>query len=426
MVDVSLVAAVGLLVIATREWGLRLEHRGVVILLAHGEPLAGPLGRRLNDGTLRAVLLAVVAVVVLPQLAARLRWRPLLGFATLAALAWSVALASTDGWQRGFVDRLTGKDEYLHDVHRVHGNLLHIFAGGIQGRDGLQWATHVAGHPPGALLTFWSLDRLGLSGAGPAAAFCVLTGALAVPAVLVTVRSVAGEELARRAAPFLCSAPAAVWIAVSADAWFLCVTAWGIALLGLAAARHDALGPVQALAGGLLLGASLFLSYGVVLLAPLVVAVVVARRRVGPLLVGGGAVCVVVLAFAAGGFWWFDGLTQTQGRVAGGDAGQRPYSYFLVANLAALAIAVGPATVAGLSRLSRRSALVWLAAPALLGLVVADVTGLSRGEVERIWLPFMPWLIASCALLPRRQHRTWLAFQLLVGLTVQTLVVSLW
>jgi hypothetical protein len=132
----------------------------------------------------------------------------------------------------------------------------------------------------------------------------------------------------------------------------------------------------------------------------------------------------VAIAFAVGGFWWFDGLLQTRDRVASGAAGQRPYSYFLFANIAALAIAVGPATVAGLSRLDR--GLRWLAVPALLGIGFADITGLSRGEVERIWLPFMPWLIVAGALLPARQHRAWLAAQLVVGLSVQTVVVSLW
>jgi hypothetical protein len=46
--------------------------------------------------------------------------------------------------------------------------------------------------------------------------------------------------------------------------------------------------------------------------------------------------------------------------------------------------------------------------------------------VERIWLPFMPWLIVATALLPARQARFWLAAQLAVAIFVQTVVVSLW
>ena len=30
---------------------------------------------------------------------------------------------------------------------------------------------------------------------------------------------------------------------------------------------------------------------------------------------------------------------------------------------------------------------------------------MSKAEVERIWLPFVPWLLLSCALLPERWRR---------------------
>jgi methylthioxylose transferase len=403
-----LVGAAAGLVVITREWGLALERRGVVILLAQGEPLAGPVQTRLNMGTLRLVELAVIAVIALPVCCQRLSWRWLLLFAAGVELAWSVALASVDGWQRGFVGRLTGRDEYLHDVSRIHRGFLADFIPGIAHH----WATHVAGHPPGAVLTFWVLNRIGLPGAGAAAIFCVLAGALAIPAVLITVRVVADERIARLAAPFLMTAPAAIWIAVSADAWFLCVSAWGIAALAIGTR-------LSSLAGGVLLGASLFLSYGLVLLAPVAIGVVVAQRRFRPLLLGSLGVIAVTVAFGAAGFWWWDGVVATNARVASGDAGARPYLYFVFANIAALAIAVGPATVAALSR-----RLTLLPATALLGLAIADVAGVSRGEVERIWLPFMPWLIVACAGLPGR--RWWLAAQLVVGICVQTLVVSLW
>ena len=37
--------------------------------------------------------------------------------------------------------------------------------------------------------------------------------------------------------------------------------------------------------------------------------------------------------------------------------------------------------------------------------VVADLSLMSRAEVERIWLPFVPWLLVGCALLPDRWRR---------------------
>jgi len=428
----ALVLGAAALVVLTREWGLALERRGVVLLLGHAEPLMGPVRVRLNAETVRLIAVAAAAVVWLPNCCQRLAWRQLLAFSALGAGAWSVALAAVDGWQGGFVAKLTGKDEYLHDLYLVHGNVLRVFTGGIQGHDGLKWTTHVAGHPPGALLTFWSLARIGLSGAGPAAVFCVLTGALAIPAVLVTVRSVAGERLARRAAPFLVVAPAAIWVAVSADAWFLCVSAWGIAALAVAARRQDRIGDIQAIAGGLLLGLALYLSYGLVLLAPVAVGVVAVRHRVRPLFLGLVGVSCVIAVFTIAGFWWFSGVAQTKARVTSGDAGARPYTYFLIANIAALAIAAGPAAVAAMAYLRRARGLprvgllLWLPLTALLGLATADLAGISRGEVERIWLPFMPWLIVATALLPARQARFWLAAQLAVAIFVQTVVVSLW
>ena len=48
---------------------------------------------------------------------------------------------------------------------------------------------------------------------------------------------------------------------------------------------------------------------------------------------------------------------------------------------------------------ARRSG-CWSAA-ALAAVAVADLSGLSKGEVERIWLPFVPWvLLATAALTP--------------------------
>ena len=87
-------------------------------------------------------------------------------------------------------------------------------------------------------------------------------------------------------------------------------------------------------------------------------------------------------------------------------AASRPYSYFVWANLAAVSFAVGPAVWAGIRRavaapraLPAPAALLVLAA--LAAVVVADLTGLSKAEVERIWLPFAVWLVVPCALLPR-------------------------
>ena len=63
---------------------------------------------------------------------------------------------------------------------------------------------------------------------------------------------------------------------------------------------------------------------------------------------------------------------------------------------------------------------------ALAMVVAADLSQMSRAEVERIWLPFVPWLLVSCALLPERWRRRGLVLQLVVALAVQHLLSTGW
>ena len=58
--------------------------------------------------------------------------------------------------------------------------------------------------------------------------------------------------------------------------------------------------------------------------------------------------------------------------------------------------------------------------------LVADLSLMSKAEVERIWLPFVPWLLISCALLPDRWRRVGVAVQVLVAVVVQHLLFTGW
>jgi hypothetical protein len=415
-----------------------------VWMLDQGVPLhvdTPPLGAQwlphTGPGTVPAMLLALLVVLRGPELAARLPWRPLLGVSAVTAVAWTLFLAMIDGWQRGVADRLTTDTEYLHDVPRVGdvSAMLRTFAERIPGLRPDSWTTHVAGHPPGALLVFVGLDRIGLPGGEPAALLCVLVGSSAAVAVAVTLRALGAEATARAALPFGVLLPGAIWIGVSADGLFAGVLAWGVALLAVGAARPrlDTTAVVASAAGGLLLGATLFLSYGLVLAALLPVSVVVAARRVAPLLVAGAGVAAVVAAFAAAGFWWLEGYHQVIVRYyQPGEYGLvRPYDYWVWADLACLAVVLGPAGVAGLRRVftpgrSQPPVLVLLCGAAALAVLVADLSGLSKAEVERIWLPFAVWLVAAAGLLPARQVRWWLAGQALVALIVNHLLLTTW
>ena len=152
-------------------------------------------------------------------------------------------------------------------------------------------------------------------------------------------------------------------------------------------------------------------------------AVAVATRRWRELLVAATGVAAVLLAFGAAGFWWPEGLQATHAEYASGVAARRPYLDFLVISPAAFALALGPAAFAGLAWLRDRRAWV-LPAAALCALAVADLSGLSKGETERIWLPFAPWLLLATAAL--RAPRGWLAAQLALAICLQIGVRSPW
>jgi len=420
--DLAVVAAAGALVVAASVRGRELLAAGVDIFLGFPPLLAGWLPH-VGPGTPAAVAIGIVAVTSGPALAQRLAWRSLLWTAWATASAWTVSLALVDGWQRGVVERLTTDQEYLHDVPRVPdiGAMLRTFADHILTDQAVFWSTHVGAHPPGALVTFVLLDRVGLGGGGPSGVVVMLVASSACIAVAVTLQALGHEDLARRALPFGVLLPGAVWMGVSADGLFAGVLAWGVALLAIGATRR----PLAAVAGGVLLGYCLYLSYGLVLAGLLPLAVLLATRniRAGLLAVAGAG--AVITAFTLSGFWWFTGFAHVQVIYAASIASTRPYSYFVWANLAAVAFAMGPAIVTGLRRLRDLPRAAMLLVTAAVGaILLADLSGMSKAEVERIWLPFVVWLVVPCALLPRA--RWWLAGQVVLALAVNHLLLTVW
>lgn len=382
----------------------------IVVAGAVGIPLrrqvkvgAPPLTGGLNVPFLPAIPLVLALglwlATRLPGWCARVRWSRLLALAAVVALGWGVALALVRG-PSGLDRGLTGRFEYPAVVTRVDEAGVGRFVDTFTDPEVLAgYPIHIQGHPLGAALLFVSLDRLGLGGASGAAAFLLVVGATTIPAVLLAVREVAGECRARQAAPFLVLAPALIWTVSSADALYAAVGAWAVALVVLASGRGrpPVVTAALGIAGGLAWGIGIHLSYGLAPLGLVPVVVVVARRRWSVLTwvaLGGG---LVVGAFTALGFWWFDGLAATHARYVAGVASRRPYAHFaLLGNPAAFAVAVGPAVAVALARVRDRR--LWLLAGAALAAVaVADLTGLSKAEVERIWLPFAPWLLVLAA-----------------------------
>ena len=69
---------------------------------------------------------------------------------------------------------------------------------------------------------------------------------------------------------------------------------------------------------------------------------------------------------------------------------------------------------------------LWLVGAAVIMVAAADASGMSKAEVERIWLPFIPWLTVSVALLPPSWRRPGLALQVAGTLVVQHLLYTVW
>ncbi|WP_375385473.1 hypothetical protein [uncultured Microbacterium sp.] len=412
--------------------GLNVYVQDFPPLLASWLPRVGP-------GTIPAIALAILAARYAIDLAARVRWRVLLIGSFASSLIWMLSLAAVDG-VAGVAGPLDTQYEYLRTARAVtdFGAVLHEYVTRIPEGAVDSWPVHIAGHPPGALLFFVVLVRLGL-GSGLAAGLVVAVIAATTPAaVLITMRRLGAEAGARRAVPFFTLGPAAIWMAVSADAMFEAFAAWGLCVLACAATSSGrARVAGYAVAAGLLLGYCVMLSYGLPLLGVLAVAVLVLARRWTPLPWAVGGAAAVVIAFAVGGFAWWQAYPALVSRYWEGVASQRPTGYWIWANFAAVAMSAGPLFGAGLavavSRVrSIRSApradvvVIALALSALLSLVLADASLMSKAEVERIWLPFVPWLLLGTALLPEKWRRWGFAGQLAFALVVQHALLTLW
>jgi hypothetical protein len=70
--------------------------------------------------------------------------------------------------------------------------------------------------------------------------------------------------------------------------------------------------------------------------------------------------------------------------------------------------------------------IILLTLAGLATILIADISGMSKAEVERIWLPFIPWMLVGTALLPPRWVRPILALQLAVALAVEHLLHIVW
>jgi hypothetical protein len=405
-------------------WGtLSVAGAGVSLRAA---PVMGQWRWQGGAGLIVPALVGLAVATAGPAAAARLvpRRRALAAATGAVAVAWTVALAAASGWDR-VTAPLTTRHEYEPFAARVAdvGDLVRRFTTDLPGAP-----VHVQGHPPGPVVLAWLLDQVGLGGAGWLAAVALAGWGVAVAAAVAAAAIVAGDDAARRAAPALAVLPAAVWAGTSLDALFAGLAAAAVALAALAAVRRSAR---TAAGAGAALGLALLMTYGAVPLGAVAVmalgALAPAGHRARLLAAAVAGLAGTLGLAAAAGFWWPAGLAATEGRYWAGVGAVRPALYTTVAgNPAALALAVGPAAAVGLAagarRLRRRPRADLLPLLALAAVVVADLSQMSRGEVERIWLPFVPWL----ALAIPGDCRGLLALQVATALALQALLASPW
>lgn len=420
-------------------WGRRLQRRAPEIKLG-AAPLVGrdPLDSwdwRAHWQLALPIAVALAVISFAPAALERWRLRWITVATGLGAAAFAVSLALLDG-SDGLFHGATDTTEYYANLAKTPAwrTFLKTFVDHL-GR----YSVHVRGHPPGFTLVLKTVAGIGVHGAWPVVALSVIGTAVTPMFVLVTTHRLAGATWARRSAPFLVLVPYAIWQITSADAFYTVVTAAGVAAVAIALTsprRTVAVG--TSVACGLLLGAALFLTYGAVTFLVIPLAVAASRGRQWHRLslvvtMSCVAAVAVLLTFRAFGFWWFDGLSELKKQYWEGTAKFRPWTYFTLSNTAVLLIATGPVALAGIIRLRQRT--LWLlVASTLAAAAISTASQYSKGEVERIWLLFFPWIMLAAAPLadpttttrgPLRL-RTWLTIQATITILLQASLITKW
>jgi methylthioxylose transferase len=404
--------------------GNRFSRREIRIRLGAG-PLVGDYLMRVGWRTLPVVVCAVVIVVWGPRIAGTLRLRWLALSTAVSTTVFTVLLAATDNRQQ-MLEPVVNKTEYWQALATAAppGEFIDTYVERLPG-----YSVHLRGHPPGFTALLLAGREAGMTSPWLVATLCWVAAGVAAGAVVIAVWRLAGARPARTIAPFLCVAPYAVWAGTSADAVYMAVAAGGVALLTWAATGEQSARRrwLWAASAGAVFGMLIFGTYGGALIAPVAAAVVVATRRwslVAPALL---AMATVVALWALAGFWWFDGVAATRKEYWAGTAQFREPWRFAVFNVAALLIAVGPVAVVGLAML-RRARWVWFVGGAMLAVAISNASQYTKGEVERIWLLFMPWL--TVAALGVAASRRWavvaLGVQAATAIVIQSVLSTKW
>jgi hypothetical protein len=407
---------------------------GLYVRRATDTPLGVPYPPALGNWNPQAHPLALVAVLAFAAavaLAPRLlspRVGPA-GFAVAALgltlglrLGLAAARSGTGAWSQVFdpARSFEAKNEYLPALGALDTGVRFVldrFAELVP-----SFPVHVAGHPPGLLLT---LHALGIDSPGGMAALCIGVGALSGPLAYALGRQVLDERGARIAALLLVLAPGALlYGATSADAVFL--TLGLLAAWPLASRR-----PGARATGAVLLAVGSFFAWS--LLAVGAWAALVSLRRDGlrsavVLSAACGAALLVFYALlhAASGFDPIGTIRATEEVYRTGIASLRPYWYWVVGSPVAFLLVLGlPIAWLALRALGAGDRLA-VAIFAVIG--IAAVLGLTKAETERIWLFLAPFVcLAAATTATARRAPTWLWAALAVqALAYELLFDTVW
>jgi hypothetical protein len=353
-----------------------------------GAPFTGEYRFKVEVGTLLAPAVALgVLAAVRAGAVERLPWRRLLGVAYVSHLAWALALAVVDGGN-GLAYPIANGNEYLRDAGAVGDGPASFVRHFVDNAPHYSVATRT--HPPAPVLLLWLLRRLGVARPSTIGLVVTALGCVTVPAVAIAMRSLCGEVAARRLLPVLVLAPYAVWVAVSMDAVTaaLCTVAIALGVIGTEPRRR----PWWALSAGAVLGVAALFSYAVGWLAATLLVVCFVRRRATTIaFIGTGALAPLALARVLG-FVWPDGLTAAQADWSLRVGPHRSWLLWALLDVVVLVVACGPHVVTAARRVRRTPGWPFLVG-AGIAVLFAVGSGLARGEVERTWLPFFPWLL---------------------------------
>lgn len=363
-------------------------------------PLYARLQPSIGFGMLVPVGLVALAWIGIP----RLRRAPLWAFlSALVVFGWcfAVSLAAESGGMAAVIAPFGRTAEYWSSVPLVRTLGPRAFSEQLPHLTG-RLTVHLATHPPGAALFLWVVSNMGGGSVVLAALVVALVGATGAVFAYWVAREPYGEQAGRAAAVlFTCCPGVLLYSATSMDAVFMTVTAAALAAL-VRSPRSNR----WAFVSGLLAATALLFTFGAVMLGLVAAGVWVLAwpRTPRAALVRRVALCLAGLVCGTLLLRWVVGVDLVQSFRSALHADmldrsrQRSYAYWVFGNVAAFLITAGIAQTALLvseTRARWRARRPGLETVLWAALLVSSLSGLILGEVDHVWLLFVPLLTAA-------------------------------